>query len=182
MSPIVIVGAGGHGRETLNIVDALDADWEFLGFIDDGPGVADRLERLQVEIIGDTASLETGWPDAVYVIGIGVGSVRRRLDEQLTAWGREAVALVHPKATIGADVELGPGVLVAAGAHITTNVRLGRHVHLNIGAVVSHDCRGGDYSTLSPGVYLNGDVTVGSDVCLVTGAIVTPGCHLGDGA
>ena len=42
MSPIVIVGAGGHGRETLNIVDALDADWEFLGFIDDGPGVLDR--------------------------------------------------------------------------------------------------------------------------------------------
>lgn len=180
--PILIVGAGGHGRETLGIVDALDTEWEFLGFVDDGPGVPERLERLHAEIIGDIDSLRTGWADAAHVIAIGSGGLRRRLDARLSAWGREAVALVHPRATLGADVELGPGVVVAAGAHLTTNVRLGRHVHVNVGAVVSHDCRVGAYSTLSPGVYLNGEVTVGDEVFLGTGAIVTPGCHLGDGA
>ena len=45
MRDLVIVGAGGHGRETLDIVEAINADaltWNFLGFVDDGEVVADR--------------------------------------------------------------------------------------------------------------------------------------------
>ena len=38
MTPLVIVGTGGHGRETLDIVEAINArsaTFEFLGFIDE---------------------------------------------------------------------------------------------------------------------------------------------------
>ena len=48
MRELVIVGAGGHGRETLDIVEAINAvkpTWEFAGFVDDGKIIADRLER-----------------------------------------------------------------------------------------------------------------------------------------
>ena len=87
-----------------------------------------------------------------YVIGIGSPAVRAKLDEQLTAWGRIAATLIHPAATVASDNRIGDGVLLAAGARVTTNVTLGRHVHLNVNAVVSHDCVVGDYTTLSPGV------------------------------
>ena len=60
--------------------------------------------------------------------------------------------LIHPAATVASDNRIGDGVLLAAGARVTTNVTLGRHVHLNVNAVVSHDCVVGDYTTLSPGV------------------------------
>jgi acetyltransferase-like isoleucine patch superfamily enzyme len=65
---------------------------------------------------------------------------------------------------------------------VTTNVHLGRHVHLNVNAVVSHDCVVGDFVTLSPGVHLNGAVTVGQGAFFGAGAIVLPGRHIGNDA
>ena len=71
---------------------------------------------------------------------------------------RIAATLIHPAATVASDNRIGDGVLLAAGARVTTNVTLGRHVHLNVNAVVSHDCVIGNYTTLSPGSLVNGDV------------------------
>jgi sugar O-acyltransferase (sialic acid O-acetyltransferase NeuD family) len=178
---LVIVGAGGHGRETLDIVRSLQAQGvplEFLGFLDDAPGHPDRLDRIGAAVLGDTgAPLDA---DVAYVLGIGDPLVRHRLDQRFGE--RTAAVLVHPRATVGADVDLAPGVLVAAGSHVTTNVRLGRHTHLNVGAVVSHDCEIGAYVSLSPGVLVNGDVAIADGVFLGTGAVVLPGRTIGVGA
>lgn len=179
----MIVGAGGHGREVLDVVESLaarDDSIHFVGFVADSVPDPTLVERRGADVVGGIDVLQT--MDVAYTLGIGDGDARRRLDERISGWGRPAVTLVHPAATIGADVDLSPGVQLAAGARITTNVRLGRHVHLNVNAVVSHDCRVGDYSTLSPGVHLNGGVEVGTGVFLGTGAIVTPGVRIGDGA
>ena len=57
MRELVIVGAGGHGRETLDIVEAVNAvepTWEFAGFVDDGEIIADRLERRDASLLGTT--------------------------------------------------------------------------------------------------------------------------------
>ena len=183
MRELVIVGAGGHGRETLDIVEAINAvkpTWAFAGFVDDGEIIADRLERRDAPLLG-TAEILTD-TDQRYVIGIGSPAVRAKLDEQFTAWGRIAATLIHPAATMASDNRIGDGVLLAAGARVTTNVTLGRHVHLNVNAVVSHDCVVGDYTTLSPGSLVNGDVQIGTGVFLGTGAIITPGVTIGDHA
>lgn len=178
---LVIVGAGGHGRETLDIVRALQTcgePLEFLGFLDDAPAHPDRLDRVGATVLGGVDQRLDA--DVAYVLGIGDPLVRHRLDQRIG--DRPAAVLVHPRATVGADVELAPGVLLAAGSHVTTNVRIGRHSHLNIGAVVSHDCEIGAYVSLSPGVLVNGDVAIADGVFLGTGAIVLPGRTIGVGA
>ena len=183
MSELVIVGAGGHGRETLDIVEAINAvepTWAFAGFVDDGEIIADRLERRDASLLGTTEILAN--TNLHYVVGIGSPAVRAKLDEQLTAWGRTAATLIHPAATLASDNRISDGVLLAAGARVTTNVTLGRHVHLNVNAVVSHDCVVGDYTTLSPSSLVNGDVQIGTGVFLGTGAIITPGITVGDHA
>ncbi len=183
MRELVIVGAGGHGRETLDIVEAVNAvapTWAFRGFVDDGPSSAERIERRGAVLLGAVDHLRSH--PTCYVLGIGASQTRARLDERLSGWGAEAVTLVHPHATLGADNRIGEGVLVAAGARVTTNVTLGRHVHLNVNAVVSHDCSVGDHATLSPGAHVNGEVTLGRRTFLGTGAIVLPGVVVGDDA
>ncbi len=183
MRDLVIVGAGGHGRETLDIVEAINEQtptWNFVGFVDDGEVVTERLERRGAQVLGPTGELRD--MDAHYVIGIGESGVRAQMDATLTGWGLEAATLVHPLASVASDNKLGHGVLLAAGARITTNVTLGRHVHLNVNAVVSHDCALGDHVTVSPGVHLNGEVSVGNRVFFGTGAIVAPGVSIGDDA
>jgi sugar O-acyltransferase (sialic acid O-acetyltransferase NeuD family) len=177
--PLVIVGAGGHGRETLDVVEAVNreqATYDFLGFcaLD---ADAELLARRDARLLGDTTVLRD--LHARYILGIGTSEVRRDIDEQLTSYGREAVVLRHPEASTGSDLRFAPGVILAAGARATTNVTLGRHTHLNVNAVVSHDCVVGDYVTLSPGVLVNGNATLGEGVFLGTGAVVLPGRSIG---
>lgn len=182
--PLVVVGAGGHGREVLDVIEAMAASgevrWSFAGFVADDEPEADRLERRGARWLGPVAALAD--LDADHVLGVGDPATRRRLDEDLASAGRRAATLVHPSATIGGDVELGEGVVVAAGARITTNVRLGRHTHLNVAAVVSHDVRVGSWVTLSPGVLVNGDVAIDDEVFVGTGAVIPPGRSIGAGA
>jgi sugar O-acyltransferase (sialic acid O-acetyltransferase NeuD family) len=176
---LVIVGAGGHGRETLDVVEACNAvssTYDFVGFCALDADL-DLVQRRGTKVLGDVEVLRD--LDASYVIGIGTSETRRDIDAQIAGFGREAVTLAHPAASLGSDLRLASGVILAAGARVTTNVTLGRHTHVNVNAVVSHDCEVGDYVTLSPGVLVNGTVTLGEGVFLGTGAVVLPGRSIG---
>jgi sugar O-acyltransferase (sialic acid O-acetyltransferase NeuD family) len=183
---IVIVGAGGHGREIVALAAAcnLAAEqpiYDVVGVVDDGKPDLGRLERLSVPLIGPVEAV--GNLDARYVIGIGSPSVRRIVDKRLVAIGASAAApMIHPLAWVGLDVELAPGVIVCAGAIVTTNVRLGRHTHLNLQATVSHDCRIGEYVTVAPMSAISGNVTLEDEVELGTGVSVIPAVTIGRGS
>jgi sugar O-acyltransferase (sialic acid O-acetyltransferase NeuD family) len=187
VQPLVIIGAGGHGREVLDVVEAVNAvqpTFTVLGLVADH---ADRelLARRGAVHLGSVDQLLDGRladvpSDTVVVIAVGDPVTRKALADRLPSTTyAPAPALVHPAATIGADVRLGEGVVLAAGARVTTNVTIGRHVQVNVGAVVSHDCVVAEHATLSPGVLVNGSVTIGEGAFLGTGAIVTPGRTLG---
>ena len=87
-----------------------------------------------------------------YVIGIGNGAVRRKIDRHATGLGLEAATLIHPRATLGRHlIQVGAGGVICAGVVLTTNIRLGRHVHLNLNVTVGHEAVIGDYVSIFPG-------------------------------
>lgn len=180
LRPLVIVGGGGHGREIATIVldlNRVTPTFELVGVLADGHWDEPLLDRLGVRRIGpvsDLAALE-----AEFVIGIGDGPARRRVDRLAAEAGRRAASLVHPTATVGRSVTVGPGFVAFPGARVTTDVTIGRHVHLNLNATVSHDCVVGDYVTLSPGAAVAGRVTLGVAATLGVHACVLPGVTVG---
>ena len=93
----------------------------------------------------------------------------------------EAATLIHPQATVTPDVQAEPGLVMFAGSRISTNVTVGRHVHLNLNATLSHDCEVGSYSVLNPGAHVSGEVMLGASVVVGSGAVVREGCTVGDG-
>ena len=181
MTRLVIIGAGGHGRELLDIVEAVNAvspTFEFLGFLDDGPGPWERVERRGATVLGPVGRLTD--LDAQYSIGIGSPEDRCRIDGFATESDCQGATLVHPQATITSDVRAALGLVMAAGSRITTNVTVGRHVHLNLNATLSHDCEVGSYSVLNPGAHVSGDVVLGESVVVGSGAVVREGRKVGD--
>src|SRR5688500_6342985 len=83
-TPIIVLGAGGFGREVLDVIEAMNAvapQWEFLGFVDDGPPDLDRLARRHAPFLGSSEALGSLPSGTRYAIGIGDPTVRRRLDE-----------------------------------------------------------------------------------------------------
>jgi sugar O-acyltransferase (sialic acid O-acetyltransferase NeuD family) len=181
-APLAIVGAGGHGREALVSARRAnhDSHWSSIKLFDDrsSDALTERLHRIDAVLAGSITDLANA-PEP-HVIGVGDPVTRRLIADRLA--GVPLANVIDPSAVMGDDVELAGGVLLFAGAVCTTNVRIGRHSHLNCGAIISHDCRIGDFVSLSPGVRLNGEVTIEDGAFLGTGAIVLPGCRVGQGA
>jgi sugar O-acyltransferase (sialic acid O-acetyltransferase NeuD family) len=183
MERLVIVGGGGHGREVVQIVRAVNRStptFELVGVLAAGYWDEDELHSLGVERIGDPDALaELG---CRYVIAIGDGAVRADIDRSASAARVDAATLCHPDATVGEGVAVGDGFVAFPGARVTTNVSIGRHVHLNLNATVSHDCTLDDYVTLSPGAAIGGKVHLHAGVTLGINATVLPGVSVGENA
>jgi sugar O-acyltransferase (sialic acid O-acetyltransferase NeuD family) len=184
--PVVIVGCGGHGREIFGIIAAVNdhagEPWKVMGFLDDTPSEPNlrALDRLGTAWLGGNELLAS--LDAHFVIGIGDPRIRAAVAARLDPFGRPAATFVHPAATVGLDNHIAGGVVVFAGARITTNVTLGRHVHLNQNATVGHDTVLGDYVQVNPLAAVSGSCGIGREVLIGTNAAVLQGRTVGDGS
>lgn len=183
--PIVIVGCGGHGREVFGIIAALNEGggvWKVVGFVDDAPAESNLrgLERLGTSWLGPNALLAE--LEAHFVIGIGDPRIRAAVAAELDPLGRPAARLVHPAATVGPDNRLADGVVVFAGARITTNVTLGRHVHVNQNATVGHDSVLDEFVQVNPLAAVSGNCRIGRGTLIGTNASILQGRTVGDGS
>jgi sugar O-acyltransferase (sialic acid O-acetyltransferase NeuD family) len=173
VTPLVVIGAGGFGREVHSHI-------ECVGFLADGHADVELVEERGLPFLGPVVGLTSLPGDVRYVIAIGNGAARRRIDEWATAEGRGTMSLVHPSAVLGRHrVTLGPGSIVCASAVVTTNVRLGRHVHLNLAVTVGHDAVLGDYVTVNPNVSISGNTVLEDEVTMGTGAMIIDGRRIG---
>lgn len=186
--PLVIVGCGGHGREIYGIVQAINAaqgePWKVLGFVDDAASDANlrRLDRLGAPFLGVVREL-VGMPkETRYVIGIGDPRVRAKVAAAIGPDRVPAAPLIHPAASVGLDNQFAEGVVLFPGARVTTNVRLGRHVHLNQNATVGHDSILDDYVQVNPLAAISGDCHLSERVLIGTTAAVLQGLAIGAGA
>lgn len=123
--------------------------------------VRDLLEDQDFATCGDVAAI------------IAVGDNRARKKEA-EAWDGPFIIATHNRAVIGGDVLIGAGTVVMAGAVIQPGCRIGRHVIINTGATVDHDCVIEDYAHIAPGAHLCGHVKVGEGALVGVGVGVAP--------
>jgi sugar O-acyltransferase (sialic acid O-acetyltransferase NeuD family) len=183
-TPLVIIGCGGFGREVHDVVDAINVHtptWDLLGYLDDNPFPENksRIESRGATVLGGVDWLLCAQTNVQFVIGIGTGKTRRVIDERLSSAGLTSATLLHPTATLGHDVRVGPGSVICAGVRATTNIRLGRHVHLNLNTTVGHDCVLADYVTVNPLVAISGGVIVGTETMLGTHSAILQNLAVG---
>lgn len=186
---VVVVGAGGFGRETLDVVEAAGragtTDLVVTGVVDDHPSEV-TLERLAVRGVPYLGTVDewlagaTPEDGTLHLLGVGNPVVRRKLDERLTAAGRRAATAVHPAAAVGSQVVLGEGTVVCGGVQVSTNVRLGRHVHLNPNATVGHDASLGDHVSVNPAATVSGACVVGRETLIGAGSVILQGLTVGE--
>lgn len=187
--PLVIIGCAGHGREIFTIVEAINNGsggerWKVLGFVDDYPRAEDmaRVGRLGSTYLGTTAWLSSVARGTHYALGIGDPQVRATVDRRIEMHNLRPATLIHPDATLGEDIGIEDGVVIFAGARVTTNVRLGRHVHLNQNTTVGHDCVLGDYVSVHPQAAVSGAVTIGERTMIGANSTVLQNLSIGSGA
>lgn len=184
MNRIVIVGAGGFGREVLTLIRDINEEsagtWDFVGFLATEAPDSTMLRRIDATYLGSDKNedLLASLHGCHCVVAIGSCSVRRDVTARMRRAGLVPANLVHPSAVIGEDVELGRGTIICAGSVLTTNIRLGAGVHVNLLCTVGHDCVLGDFATLAPGVLISGNVTLADEVYMGTNSCTIQGVSI----
>lgn len=186
---IVVIGAGGFGRETLDVIEAINASaadpvWRVVGVVDDAPAEV-QLERLAARgyaYLGPLADAAGELAMSWSIVAIGAPQTRKRIADKVDELGGRVATLVHPRAVVGSQLRIGAGSVVCGGVQLSTNLDLGIHVHVNPGAIIGHDSVLEAFVSVNPGAVVSGEVRVGSGSLIGAGATVLQGLVVGDHA
>lgn len=190
-SKIAIIGCGGFGREVLWVVREQNAASErrkdeSVEIFDVAGFVSDNREMHGKTLCGIPVLGSEDWllanKDVRAVCGIGAPRVRMRITRRLEERGVGFVTVIHPSVKMSQFVEIGTGCVICAGTIITTQVRIGNHVHVNLNSTIGHDVVIGDYVTISPGANVSGKVEIGYGADLGTNCSVIQNLRIGKGS
>lgn len=146
------------------------------------PTLAERLGRLPYPV--EIVQLQDWKPGLGehYVIGFTGIKMKPLADDLRTRFDLRFRDLIHSKSILQYGARVSEGTLVDAGAIMGSWSQAGRHVILNRGSNVGHDCEIGNYSFLAPGATLCGHVRLEEGVFIGANAVVIPDITVGMGS
>lgn len=199
---LIIVGAGGLGRETLAAVRAVHhaevgerrargdhrgrglASLEPVGFVDDAPELAgttvDGLPVLGPIEVLETMLRRRQAAEVIIATGRPGGtSSRRVLSDRLRRFGATFATVVHPAASLAVGTQVGEGSILLAGVVTTAPITIGRHIVAMPHVVFTHDDVIGDFTMFATRASLAGAVLVEDGAYVGAGALVRENVTIG---
>lgn len=178
---LMIVGAGGFGREMLawaRQAVQCGVEWEVGDFIDDNLRALDG-KNTPAQVVGRISDYQPKM-DEVFICALGVPAVKRKMMEMLLVRGAVFTRLIHRTAVIGDNVDMAAGVIMCPYSIASANNRLGTGVALNLHATVDHDATVDDWSQINCHCDLTASVRVGKEVFLGSRVSLIPNVQVGD--
>lgn len=182
--PIVIVGAGGMGRDTQWLIERINESqkqdvYEIIGYIDDGIRPGTMIDDHPV--LGGMDYLINYEGRLAVAFALGNAKIRKKLIEKSMKnrklWFPN---LIDPSVVMSKRVMLGCGNIICTAVIMTTNIWIGDFNLICNRSIVGHDDRIGNYNTLYPGVLLSGNVRINTLTEIGTGSQVIQGLRITD--
>jgi sugar O-acyltransferase (sialic acid O-acetyltransferase NeuD family) len=174
---LVILGAGGLAREAYWVLRDFNKtsgnDMEMLGFIDENPANWGK-NLCGAPVLGDFhwfASVKSKH-EIKAICAVGSPQIKKSFAAKAKRAGLGFFTLVHPDVKHSDFIEIGLGTVITAGCLLTTQIKIGNHVYLNLDTTVGHDVIIEDFVNVAPGCHLSGNVILKEGADLGTGAIV----------
>ena len=166
MKNIVIVGAGGFGREVKMLIDQINeesAKFNFIGFYDDLVEKGTKIDGFTV--LGSVEELSQVSEPIAICVAVGAPETKKKIVSKLTNPKFIFPNLIHPSVIMGIPLDsLGKGIIICAGTIITVNIVIGDFVILNLGTTIGHDTKIGNYCAFMPQSNIAGEVVLGESV------------------
>lgn len=183
MKDLVIVGAGGCGRELIQWVEDInkvEKRWNILGFIDDSlrPLEGKKCDYKVIGSISDWMPTDT----QEFALAIGMPMSKRKVVSELEKKGARFVNIIHPSSMVSNNANLGKGIVIYPHVTVAADTQIGDYVLLNNHTSVGHDASIDSYSTCSSYCDITGGVRIGKDVFMGSSVVIVPKRKIGDGA
>ena len=183
MKNIVILGAGGFGRELYHWIRqnqkvGINLDWEVKGFLDPNKGSLKEFVGYP-PILGDEKDYLIQEGD-FFLSALGNVALKKRVVDLILRKEGNFEKFIHHTAVVSSSSKVGKGVVICPHAIVSSEAVLGSFVMLNLYASCGHDTEVGSYSILSPYATLNGFSKLGEEVFLGSRATVLAGKIVGE--
>ena len=182
MQNIVIVGASGHAKL---VIDMIEKTGQYQIY-----GLLDSFRPVGTEILGySVMGTEYDLPQLIMsqdidgvIVAIGDNFVRAQMVERIQSVCPDLpfITVIHPSANLGKGVLIGQGSTIMAGASVNADALIGDFCIVNTHASLGHDSSLGDFASLAPAVAVGGNVNIGAFSALGIGAIVRHGVSIGE--
>ncbi len=179
LEKIVILGAGGFGREVYYLIDR--TRFEPVGFLD--PGVV-RLQELPIPILGNDSMLcELQKKRDVHSCVVAVGDITKRkyIYSSVSNYDMKLPVIVSTNATVMSS-DIAKGTIVYPGVVVMNDCVIGEGVLINSGATFGHNVKIDNFCNINPGVHLAGGIHIGKEAFIGMGTLVRENVSIGDRA
>ncbi len=159
MSPVAVIGAGGHARSLLQLLQEC-------GYCADKIVDFNSLE-VEAEKINDISVVDKNFElDLVTPVVLAIGDNHARQKIYTLQGNVLSENLISPSAAISAMSQIGCSNQIFTNTVINTNTVIGENNIINTGAIIEHECKIGSHNHISVGTVLAGRVIVG-DYCFI---------------
>jgi len=180
---MVILGAGGHAKEVLEVLSETISPREIVLFdnvtpFEDIPLIFDTFKILRTE---EQLKAWFTIKSPYFVIGVGGIKEKKNLWSLGIKCGGKPYLVKAKNALIGNyNISIGEGSCIMHMVFISNSVKIGKAVLVNTRANIHHDVVIGDYSDVSPCAVLLGNVQIGKYVYIGAGAVILPRVKIGN--
>lgn len=180
MEDIIIIGAGGVGKEVALLIEQINAykpTWNIIGFIDDNIKIH-NIEVNGYKVIGGINCIDEF--ENIYVVcAIANYHVKKKIINNIKNKKIKYANIIHPSVYIGKTSVLGEGVIIYPGVVMTTNIKIGNHVLISPKCGIGHEVIIGDYSSILWNVSISGNVEIGEGCFIGSGATIVQNIKIG---
>ncbi len=179
MKDILLIGAGGCGREVLQWIKAInnkEKRWHIKGFLDDDSHIL-KGKICDINIVAKLNDYVIKENDE-FVCCIGDSKARKEIVERLQEKGAKFATIIHPDAIVADSCTIGEGTIIYPFALISDNTVIGNHCIINMYSSVAHDSVLGNYCTISSHCDITGHCKLGDRVFMGTTSHLVPGSEI----
>lgn len=183
MSRLIIVCAGGFGREVYNWVKQSPLFLEQHGiksieFIDDNLSALDKWSHYPNVL----SNIEDFQPqdDDLFICSLGNPIKRQEVVSKLIGKGANFVTFAHHTSILSVGSTIGIGSILCPNTIVSCDVSIGQFFILNLMSSIGHDAQIGDFVTFSAHCDATGGVVIGDYCMLGSGSRIIPGVVLGE--
>ena len=179
---LVIIGAGGLGREVKWLVERINQraeTWNLIGFIDDG--IPQGTEVSGIPVIGGVDYLLEVKESLSVVCAIGAPTVRKMIVNRLRGNSNLSFpALIDPSVKMSESVVLRMGCVILMDCILTVDIEVGEFTIINWDSSIGHDSSVDSFVTIYPSCNISGNVRIGELCEIGTGTQVIQVISIGE--
>ena len=181
MDEIILIGAGGHTRSCIDVIE-LSGQCKIAGLVEKDE--KNRQGNLGYPILGtddDLLNLRQKYSHALVTLGqIKSPATRIRIFQRLQELDYQFPVIVSPRAYVSKHAQISTGTIVLHDAMVNANARIGKNCIINNKALIEHDALIGDHCHIATGAIVNGEVAVGNESFIGSGAVTKQSVSIGN--